>query len=158
MTSLDVKPQPTAVPTRSATPWIVATAVVSVIAVALAIILMAATGVFAGQSDAEGVAADYHDAWASLDSEAVAGFFPEYGSIEFVPEGVTYEGPAEIAAYAEEYSADAVLSTGDSVSKGSFVATPYEWDWTGTGTITFTGISVVEIVGDQVVTHYIFND
>ena len=100
MATLDTKPQPTE--SRSARPWMIATVFLSVIAVALAIMLIVSTGVFGGQSDAESVAADYHEAWKALDEEAIAAFFPADGSIEFVLEGVSTKAETPLRSMRRE--------------------------------------------------------
>ena len=50
-----------------------------------------------------------------------------------------------------------MLTFGDSVSVGNFVATPYELDYGGEGTVNVTGISVVEVAGDQIAHQYFFD-
>ena len=50
MTALDVKPQPTETGAPTAGPWKITSLVLGVAVVALALILMATTGVFGGQT------------------------------------------------------------------------------------------------------------
>jgi hypothetical protein len=156
MTALDVKPHPTETAPPTARPWKITSLVLGIAVVALALTLMAATGVFGGQSDAEALAADFHDAWETLDGEAVAAFFTDYGSIVNAEERMSRVGE-EIPAYVDALPGDSVLTFGDSVSVGNFVAAPYELDHGGEGTVNATGISVVEVVGDQIAHQYLFD-
>ncbi len=154
MTTLDVKPLETDSAAAAAAPWKMATVVLAVVAVALVAALMAVTGVFAGQSDVEAISAEYHAAWADLDADAVASFFPENGGIYFAANGPEYVGHQEIQAYAASYLTGSVIETGQIVSDGPYVIVPFVWDWpVGLNTV---GVSVLRINGDQVLSHYIF--
>ena len=154
MTTLDVKPHEMDSAAAPAALWKVATVVLAVVAAALAAALMVATGVFAGQSDVEAIAEEYHAAWAELDAEAVAAFFPEQGGIYFAANGPQYVGHEAIQAYAASYVTGSVLESNLLSSEGRFVVTRFVWSWPD-GTTT-EGITVLGIDGDQVRNHYIF--
>ena len=154
MTTLDVKPLETDSAAAAAAPWKVATVVLAVVAVALVAALMAVTGVFTAQSDVEAIAEEYHAAWADLDANGVAAFFPENGGIYFAANGPQYVGAQEIQGYVEGYATGSVIETGQIVSDGPYVIVPFVWDWpVGLNTV---GVSVLRINGDQVLSHYIF--
>lgn len=153
MTTLDVKPL-TSESARS-NPWKITTAILAIVSLGLALVLATTTGFIGGQTDLEALAADYNAAWASLDGDAVAEFFPANGRIQFVNGTGTYVGPEAIANYANNYPAASVLVSGDPFTDGEFVVLPYQWDFGGFwGDVE--GISVLKIDGDQIVAHYIF--
>ena len=153
MTTLDVKPLTTE-PAR-ANPWKIATAILAVVSLGLALVLATTTGFIGGQTDMEALAADYNAAWASLDGDAVAEFFPTNGRIQFMNGTGTYIGPEEIARYANGYPAAAVLETGEPFIDGPFLVSPFHWEFGGIWGDA-DGISVLQTDGDQIVTHYIF--
>ena len=153
MTTLDVKPL-TSESARS-NPWKITTAILAIVSLGLALVLAMTTGFIGGQSDMEALAADYNAAWATLDGDAVAEFFPANGRIQFVNGSGTYVGPEAIANYANNYPAASVLEIGDLLIDGNFVVSPYRWDFGGYwGDVE--GISVLKIDGDQILAHYIF--
>jgi len=154
MTRTDV-PRVSASDTRAGTSWKLVAAVLAVIVVVLAVILMISTGVLGGPSDVEAVAVDFGDAWAALDGDAVAAFFPEDGRIEFLDGSAAIVGRDAIADFVAETPSIATVEFGDRVTDGRFVAGPYSWDLDGSGTADYSGVSIVRVVGDQVTIQYI---
>ena len=153
MTTLDVKPVVTTPDTSNR--WKVMTAVFAVISLALALVLATTTGFIGGQSDMEALVADYNAAWTNLDGDAVAGFFPANGRIQFIDGSGTYIGPEAIARYANNYPAVSTLESGETFIDGPYAISPYKWDF-GAACGVSEGISVLKIEGNQVVAHYIF--
>lgn len=155
MTTTDVKSRAADTSPGPTTPWKVATAVLAVISIALALVLATTTGFIGGQSDIEAIAADYNAAWVDLDAEGVASFFAENGSIRFVTGTGTFAGLDAITTYAAGYPVGSVLENGTMSSDGAFVVSPYHWEFGGTGGEA-DGISVLQFDGDKILTHYIF--
>lgn len=129
MTTLDVKPF--AMAPDPSYRWKVMTAVLAVMSLALALVLATTTGFIGGQSDMEALAGDYNAAWASLDGDAVAGFFPANGRIQFIDGTGTYIGPESVATYANNYPAVSVLESGDLFVDGSYAVSPFRWNFGG---------------------------
>ncbi len=155
MTHTDERARVSASDTRAANRWKMVAAVLAVVIVTLAVILMISTGLLGGPNDVEAIATDFQEAWAALDGDAVAAFFPEDGKIEFLEYGRTIVGPEAIRESFNSSPSPAVLEFGDSVTDGRFVASPFTWTLTGSGSVNHSGISIVKVVGDQVVVQYI---
>lgn len=157
MTHTDEPARVSASDTRAANRWKMVAAVLAVVVVTLAVILMISTGLLGGPNDVEAIATDFQEAWSALDGDAVAAFFPEDGKIEFLEYGRTIVGPEAIreSVNSSPSANTSVLQFGDSVTDGRFVATPFTWTLTGSGSVNYSGISIVKVVGDQVVVQYI---
>lgn len=135
--------------------WMLMSALLAIALLAIGVWYMVDHYTTIGQSETEGVVADYHEAWAELDGEAVAASFRPGGFIELVSSGQSY-ARNEIADYVATYPPDSELTlVGDMIVADTGIAAQrFHWSFNTAGLHDIEGISVFRVVDGQIATHW----